>query len=79
MHATKEHLKNLKSLESEGGIFKNVDTKVRSEIEIEDLLVHLIGAIDALWVKINKKLNLEIDEDKVSSTTVKKKLEERKD
>ena len=76
-HATKDHLKNLKSLESEGGIFKNVDTKVRSEIEIEDLLAHLIGAIDALLVKINTKLNLDIDEDKVSLTTVKKKLEDK--
>lgn len=70
-----EHLKNLKTLESEGGINKNPDTKVRSEIEIEDLLAHLIGVIDALLARINKKLNLGIAEDMVCLTTVKKKLE----
>jgi Cthe_2314-like HEPN len=74
-HAAKEHLKNLKTLESEGGINKNPNTKVRSEIEIEDLLAHLIGVIDVLLARINKKLNLGITEDKVCLTTVKKKLE----
>jgi hypothetical protein len=73
-HAAREHLKNLKSLESKGGINKNPDARVRSEIEIEGLLAQLGGVIDALLARINKNLNLGITEDKVSLKTVKKKL-----
>lgn len=74
-HAAKEHLKNLETLESKGGINKNPDARVRSEIEIEGLLAQLVGVIDALLARINKKLNLGIADDKVSLKTIKKKLE----
>lgn len=61
-HAAKEHLKNLKSIESQGGIIKDAETRIRTEIEIEDLLAHLIGARDALLGRMNKKLKLGIPE-----------------
>jgi hypothetical protein len=59
-HAAKEHLKNLKCLEAKGETANAADARVKWEIEIEDLLSHLIGARDALLVRINEKFNLKV-------------------
>ena len=76
-HAAIEHLKNLKCLEAKGGINKNPDARVRCEIEIENLLSHLIGAVDAILVRITKKLNLKIGKDKVCLGTVRQELDSK--
>lgn len=75
-HAAEVHLKKLKSLESKGGLSRTLDIKLKSEIEIEDLLAHLIGVSDVLLVKINDKLNLRIAEDEVLLPIVKTKLKD---
>jgi len=76
-HAAKEHLKNLKLLETEGGLTKNPITRVRCEIEIENLLSHLIRTIDALLFRMNEKLNLGIDENKIYIRTMREELDSR--
>jgi len=59
-HAAKEHLHNLKYLEARGETANNADGRIKWEIEIEDLLLHLIGARDALLVRVSEKLDLEL-------------------
>ena len=54
LFAVDQKFKNLNDLEADM-VSLDVDTRVKWEIIIEDLLSHLIGAKDALLVKINDK------------------------
>lgn len=47
-------------LEAKGETANPADARVKWEIEIEDLLSHLIGAGDALLIRINEKFNLKV-------------------
>lgn len=68
------HLERIKQLkEDHAGI--NVDMKsVHLEIEIDGFLSQLYGSMDALFVLINDKLNLDLSLEQVNGGNVKSKL-----
>ena len=74
LFAVDQKFKNLNDLEADM-VSLDVDTRVKWEIIIEDLLSHLIGAKDALLVKINDKLELGLKLKDVNKGTVTNKLE----
>lgn len=57
-YAAEKHLKILKELQSKGETPNNFEARVKWEIEIENLVSHLIGARDALLFRINDKFGL---------------------
>jgi hypothetical protein len=59
-YATEKHLSLLKDLQAKGVTLNNLEGRVKWEIEIENLLAHLIGAKDSLLGSINDKLQLDI-------------------
>ena len=48
----------VKELEAKAENFDDFGSRIKYEIEIEDLLSHLIGSLDALLFRIDKKLSL---------------------
>jgi hypothetical protein len=54
-HAAQKHLDILKKMQKKGVTPHNFEGRVEWEIEIENLLAHLIGAMDALLIRINDK------------------------
>ena len=73
-YAAEKHLSHLKDLEANGETIAKNESRVKYEIEMEDLLSHLIGALDALLVRINDKLGLGIPLKNVNFRTVSEKL-----
>jgi hypothetical protein len=63
----KQVLDRLKQLEKDGSINSSNIPRVIWEINIECLLAHLVGAVDALLVRINDKLNLGLNIKNVNS------------
>ncbi len=74
-YAAQKHLANLKELEANGETINNNESRVKYEIEMEDLLSHLVGSLDALLVRINVKLGLRIPLKDVMFRTVSDKLD----
>ena len=74
-YAAEKHLSHLKDLEANGETIAKNESRVKYEIEMEDLLSHLIGALDALLVRINDKLGLGIPLKDVKFGTVSEKLD----
>jgi Cthe_2314-like HEPN len=74
--AAQRHLDKLEKIEtSYGGIMgKN---RVYAEDELDCYFAQIIGAKDSLLMSINKRLELNIQEDKVTLYTVNKELEKR--
>jgi len=52
--------------------------RLNCELEIEELLFHLIGAMDCLLVRINERLNLRLEIRKVTAINICKKLRLKK-
>jgi len=68
LSAAKQHLKNLQNLDKDGkGINSSFQSRVYSEMEIECLLLQLVGSVDALLFRINDKLGLGLDEKSIYS------------
>ena len=77
-YAAEKHLQILSDMEAEGEIPDNSKARLNWEIEIEELLFHLIGAMDYLLVRINERLNLKLETRKVTAINVCKKLRLKK-
>jgi len=77
-YAAEKHLQILSDMEAEGETPNNSKGRLNWEIEIEELLFHLIGAMDYLLVRINERLNLKLETRKVTAINVCKKLRLKK-
>jgi hypothetical protein len=67
LYAAEQVLDRLRQLEKDGSINSSNIPRVIWEINIECLLAHLVGAVDALLVRINDKLNLGLNIKNVNS------------
>lgn len=77
LYATEHHLNNLKEIEMNyGDITKDV-IAIPVEVEIDCFLAQIVGAIDALLIQINIKLDLEIAIEKVDLNTIQSALNSR--
>ncbi len=77
-YAAEKHLQILSDLEAKGETPNDSRTRLNWEIEIEELLFHLIGAMDCLLDRINDRLNLKLETRNVTITNVCKKLRLKK-
>lgn len=77
-YAAEKHLQILSDMEAKGETPNNSKGRLNWEIEIEELLFHLIGAMDSLLVRINERLNLKLEIRKVTPINVCKKLRLKK-
>ena len=77
-YAAEKHLQILSDMEAEGESPDNSQGRLNWEIEIEELLFHLIGAMDYLLVRINERLNLKLESRKVTAINVCRKLRLKK-
>ena len=77
-YAAEKHLQILSDMEAKGETPNNSKGRINWEIEIEELLFHLIGAMDSLLVRINERLNLKLEIRKVTPINVCKKLRLKK-
>jgi len=77
-YAAEKHLQILSDMEAEGESPDNSGGRLNWEIEIEELLFHLIGAMDYLLLRINERLNLKLETRKVTAINVCKKLRLKK-
>jgi len=73
-YAVEKHLQILSDMEAKGETPNNSRARVNWEIEIEELLFHLIGAMDCLLDRINERLNLKLETRNVTTINVCKKL-----
>jgi hypothetical protein len=73
-YAVEKHLQILSDMEAKGETPNNPKARVNWEIEIEELLFHLIGAMDCLLDRINERLNLKLETRNVTTINVCKKL-----
>jgi hypothetical protein len=80
-YAAEKHLSALKGFVANGETIYEDTSRIRFEIEMEDLLSHLIGTIDSLLFRINKKLSLGLNPQNIFVRTVNDKLDKigRKD
>ena len=76
-YAAEKHLQILSDMEAKGETPNNSQGRLNWEIEIEELLFHLIGAMDYL-LRINERLNLKLETRKVTAINVCKKLRLKK-
>ena len=77
-YAAEKHLQILSDMEAKGETPNNSQGRLNWEIEIEELLFHLIGAMDYLLVRINERLNLKLESRKVTAINVCRKLRLKK-
>jgi hypothetical protein len=77
-YAAEKHLQILSDMEAKGETPNNFKGRLNWEIEIEELLFHLIGAMDCLLLRINERLNLKLEIRKVTPINVCKKLRLKK-
>jgi len=73
-YAVEKHLQILSDMEAKGETPNNSRARVNWEIEIEELLFHLTGAMDCLLDRINERLNLKLGTRNVTTINVCKKL-----
>jgi hypothetical protein len=77
-YAAEKHLHLLSDMQARGETPNNSDGRLNWEIEIDDILFHLIGAMDCLLVRINERLNLRLEIRKVTAINICKKLRLKK-
>ena len=70
LYACQRHLKNLKNIESKYGNLDSANVRLGAEIEVDCLLLQMIGTVDSLLIEINDKLELGISIDKVEIVAV---------
>jgi hypothetical protein len=61
-------------MEAKGETPSDSRARLNWEIEIEELLFHLIGAMDCLLARINERLNLQLETRNLTSINICKKL-----
>jgi hypothetical protein len=77
-YAAEKHLQLLSDMEAKGEGPNNSVGRLNWELEIEELLFHLIGAMDCLLLRINERLKLGLEVRKVTAINVCKKLRLKK-
>jgi hypothetical protein len=77
-YAAEKHLQILSDLQAKGKTPNNSDGRIEWELEIEELLFHLIGTMDCLLIRINERLKLGLEIRKVTAINVCKKLRLKK-
>ena len=77
-YAAEKHLQILSDMEVKGETPNDSKGRLNWEIEIEELLFHLIGAMDYLLLRINERLKLKLETRKVTAINVCKKLRLKK-
>ena len=77
-YAAEKHLQLLSDMEAKGESPNNSVGRLNWELEIEELLFHLIGAMDCLLLRINERLKLGLEVRKVTAINVCKKLRMKK-
>ena len=77
-YAAEKHLQALTDMQAKGETPNNSVGRLNWELEIEELLFHLVGAMDCLLVRINDRLNLGLENSKVNAINVCKKLRLKK-
>jgi hypothetical protein len=77
-YAAEKHLLLLSDLQAKGQTPNTPEGRLSSELEIEELLFHLIGAMDCLLIRINERLNLKLDIRQLTAINVCKKLRLKK-
>lgn len=77
-YAAEKHLQALIDMQTKGETPNNSVGRLNWELEIEELLFHLVGAMDCLLVRINERLNLGLEYRKVNAINVCKKLRLKK-
>jgi hypothetical protein len=78
LYAAEKHLQVLSDMQAKGEIPNNSVGRLNWELEIEELLFHLVDAMDCLLVRINERLNLGLENRKVNAINVCKKLRLKK-
>lgn len=76
--AAEKHLHLLTDMQAKGQTPNNSEGRLNWELEIEELLFHLIGAMNCLLVRINERLNLKLETRKVNAMNVCRKLRLKK-
>ena len=76
--AAEKHLHLLTDMQVKGQTPNNSEGRLNWELEIEELLFHLIGAMNCLLVRINERLNLKLETRKVNAMNVCRKLRLKK-
>ena len=77
-YAVEKHLQILSDMQAKGRTPNNSDGRIDWELEIEELLFHLIGTMDCLLIRINERLKLGLEIRKVTAINVCKKLRLKK-
>ena len=77
-YGAEKHLHLLSDMEAKGESPNKSVGRLNWELEIEELLFHLIGALDCLLLRINERLNLGLENRKVNAINVCKKLRLKK-
>ena len=77
-YAAEKHLQALTDMQAKGETPNNSVGRLNWELEIEELLFHLVGAMDCLLFRINERLNLGLENRKVNAINVCKKLRLKK-
>jgi hypothetical protein len=77
-YAAEKHLQLLSDMEAKGEGPNNSVGRLNWELEIEELLFHLIGAMDCLLLRINERLKLGLEVRKVTAINVCKNLRLKK-
>jgi hypothetical protein len=77
-YAAEKHLLLLSDLQAKGQTPNTLEGRLSWELEIEELLFHLIGAMDCLLIRINERLNLKLEIRQVTAINVCKKLRLKK-
>jgi hypothetical protein len=77
-YAAEKHLQVLTDMQAKGETPNNSVARLNWELEIEELLFHLVGAMDCLLVRINERLNLGLENRNINAINVCKKLRLKK-
>jgi len=77
-YAVEKHLQILSDMQANRKTPNNSDGRIDWELEIEELLLHLIGTMDCLLIRINERLKLGLEIRKVTAINVCKKLRLKK-
>jgi hypothetical protein len=77
-YAAEKHLHLLSDMQAKRKTPNNSEGRINCELEIEELIFHLIGAMDCLLVRINERLNLGLEIQKVTAIDICKKLRLKK-
>jgi hypothetical protein len=77
LFAARRHLENLTELEDRTGSLAAAEVRNQAEIEIDELLYHLVGVRDALLQEINTELNLGLPQRDVNLGAINNRLNQR--